>query len=194
MRKIEVKLKGVGEGLLMNSLQAMMEQSESRQKTKKYDDKVEAEKVAYRNAKKELVIPKRCLKACFLNGASFWKIKRKAAKPIIAGCSTIEEKEIVLTTDKGKAIMDYVIDRRPVVVVKARIIRARPLIEKWYAKFHIIYDDSVIDDIQVLQDILEESGKRVGLLDNRPAKYGENGKFVVTSFKELKGEVKEEDI
>jgi hypothetical protein len=191
MKRIEVKIQGVGEGLLMNSPHNMMEESESRKKTKKYIDKEEAEKVAYRNDEKELIIPKRCVKACFLNGASFWKIKRKAAKPIIAGCTTIEEKEIVLTNTKGKAIMDYTIDKRSVVVQRARIIRARPLIENWNATFHIIYDDTIIDDINVLKEILEESGKRVGLLDNRPAKYGENGRFKVVEFKELRGDYQE---
>ncbi len=35
------------------------------------------------------------------------------------------------------------------------------------------------------KEILEEAGQRVGLLDNRPQKYGENGCFKVTKWKEV---------
>ncbi len=80
---------------------------------------------------------------------------------------------------------EYKIDLRPVVVQRARIIRARPCLDNWKLKFHLVYNDDVIQDIEILKSILEEAGQRIGLLDNRPQKYGENGCFKVVSFKSI---------
>lgn len=183
MKKIDIELEGTGEGLLMHSAQNMGEPKTTKNPAKQYDPKIDAEKVAYRNDKGNLVIPARCLKACILNGASWHKFGRKSAKPIIAGCSRIEPSNIELLDPKtGKSLSDYKIDKRPVVVQRARIIRARPLIEKWVIKFTIVYNEVIIGKPDLLREILEEAGQRVGLLDNRPQRYGENGTFKVNKF------------
>ncbi len=148
----------------------------SKNPTRQYDDKVEAEKVAYRMKSKELYIPSRCVKACFVNGASWSKFGRKSAKPIVAGCTRIEPYEIGLGTK------NYVIDKRPVVIQKARIMRARPRLDNWKINFNIVYNANIIKDTTVLNEIFEESGQRIGLLDNRPQKYGENGTFKITKW------------
>ena len=183
-KKIEVVLKGEGAGLLMNSAESMVEEESSTTKnpTKKYDKVGEAEKKAYRNDKGELVIPARCIKASILNAASWIKFGRKAAKPIIAGTTRIGEAEVVLLDLKGKPIKDYKIDLRPVVVNRgSRIIRARPLIKDWVVKFDIIYNSDLLEP-EHLRGIIEDAGQRVGVLDNRPQKLGENGLFTLEKF------------
>lgn len=182
MKKIKVELSGTGEGLLMHSCKEMEEPKAKKNPTKVYDAKVDAEKAAYRNKDGFLYIPSRCLKACIINAASWYKFGKKSAKPIIAGCSRIEQTEIILLDNKGKPIVEYEIDKRPVVVQQSRIIRARPIIKEWKVKFDLVYDDRMIGDVELLNQILEEAGQRVGLLDNRPAKFGENGCFVVSKF------------
>ena len=91
-----------------------------------------------------------------------------------------------MTDSKGKTLTEYKIDTRPVVVQRARIIRARPLMKDWRLKFEIIYDDQLIgttpQELDNIRNVLEDAGKRIGLLDNRPQKYGENGTFEVTKF------------
>lgn len=182
MKKIKIVLKGTGEGLLMHSAQNMEKQAVTKNPTKTYDDKEDAEKVAYRNQKGELYIPSRCMKAAVLNAASWFKFGKKSAKPIIAGCTRIEPAEIILKDGKGKALKEYIIDRRPVVIQKSRIIRARPLIKDWQVEFELLYNDQLIGDVGVIQKVIEESGQRIGLLDNRPQKYGENGTFDLVKF------------
>ena len=182
MKEIEVELKGIGEGLLMHSAAGMTQQKPTKNPAKAYNAEDDAEAVAYRNDKKELYIPARCIKACILNAASWYKFGKNSAKPIIAGCTRLDQSEIVLLDGKGKAIKEYDIDLRPVVVQRARIIRARPLIKEWRVKFKIVYNESIIADTSIIQSILEEAGQRVGLLDNRPQKYGENGTFAVIKF------------
>ncbi|KKL93496.1 hypothetical protein LCGC14_1874090 [marine sediment metagenome] len=176
MKEIDVVIKGTREGLLMHSAQGMVQQSVKKNPAKQYNPKIDAEKVAYRNDDGKLYIPSRCLKASILNAGAWLKIGKKSLKPILAGCTRLEPTEIVLKDDKGKALTEYKIDLRPVVVQRARIIRARPLIKEWVLTFQIIYDE------QIIKDVIEDAGKRIGLLDNRPQKYGENGTFEVVKF------------
>lgn len=182
MKKIKIEIEGTSP-LLMNSCENLMRPTAKKNPTQNYDNKYEAEKVTYRNNKKELIVPSRCLKACLLNASSWYKFGRKSAKQIIAGCTRIEPYELLLLDNKNKNLKKYDIDLRPVVIQKARIIRARPKLNFWRLKFDIIYNDDMIGDVEIIRSILEESGKRIGLLDNRPQKYGENGTFKIISFK-----------
>lgn len=182
MKTINVIVEGVTP-LLMHSAQAMLKKESTKNPTKQYDDKIEAEKVAYRNKKKQLIVPSRCLKACFINGASWRKFGKKSAKPIVAGCTRISPIEIILLDKKDKPMTKYEIDLRTVVIQKARIVRSRPRLDYWKLKFEIIYDERIIKDAEILKLILEESGQRIGLLDNRPQKFGENGCFEITEWK-----------
>jgi len=183
MKKIEVVIEGTAP-LLMHSAENMEETSSTRNPTQQYNQEEEAEKVVYRNAKGNLFVPSRCVKAAILNGASWHKFGKKSAKPIIAGCTRIEPYEIELTDKKGKVIKDYVIDKRPVVIQgRNRILRARPRIDEWQLKFDIIYNEAVaVIRPDTINLVLEEAGQRIGILDNRPQKYGENGTFRVIKF------------
>jgi hypothetical protein len=182
VKRIIVEIEGTSP-LLMHSCENMMQQSATKNPAKNYDPKIEAENVAYRNKSGDLIVPGRCLKACILNAASWYKFGKKSAKQIIAGCTRIEPYEIVLTNKKGKALKKYEIDLRPVVVQRSRIIRSRPRLDEWQLKFDLIYNDDIIGDVKILQSIIEEAGQRIGILDNRPQKYGENGTFELISFK-----------
>ena len=190
MKTIEVLIEGTGQGLLMHSAQNMESAKATKNPAKTYDDEEEAEKVCYRNKDGHLYVPARCIKAAILNAASWYKFGKKSAKQIIAGCTRLEPYEVVLTDSSDKKMKKYVIDRRPVVVQRARIIRARPLIEDWRLAFDLVYNDTMIGKPDLIREILEEAGQRIGLLDNRPQKYGENGTFRVLKFIEKKTKAK----
>lgn len=176
-KKIQVEIEGVGEGLLMHNPDAMSGDVVTKNPAKQYDPKVDAEKAAYRDDNGQLYVPARCIKACLINAASWFKFGKKSAKPIIAGCTSIDPARVSLGTKT------YDIDRRPVVVQRSRIMRARPLLRKWKLKFNIVYNEKMIGETGIILKILEEAGQRIGLLDNRPQRYGENGTFKVTKFK-----------
>jgi hypothetical protein len=61
-------------------------------------------------------------------------------------------------------------------------MRARPRIDEWRLAFRIIYNENLLSDTDLLNRVIEEAGQRIGLLDNRPQKYGENGTFKVIKF------------
>ena len=176
MKKIECEITGQTP-LLMNSPKWMLEEQDTTTiKTQKRDKKEEAEKVAYRKKNDELYIPAAAIKGCILDASSFIKFGKFSAKPIIAGNVRIEPEEI------GLGVKTYDIDIRTVVIQRNRVPKARPRLEKWKVKFDIIYDEEMIPDPAVLKKVLEDGGKRVGVLDFRPKKSGNFGTFKVTKF------------
>jgi hypothetical protein len=73
-----------------------------------------------------------------------------------------------------------VIDRRAVVVQRARIMRERPRFDNWGLSFVIETLDEQLP-VSAIKEILDYAGK-VGLGDYRPR----FGRFIVTEFKEEK--------
>lgn len=185
MKQIEVEIEGVGQGLLMNSCKNMLNEEEIKQSKKTYDPKEEAEKVAYRNKKGNLIVPILAIRACVLNASSAYRAGRQSMKSILAGYTEFGPEEPELLDSKGKPMKKYEIDRRAVVVQRARIIRSRPLVREWKLRFEITYNEEILggpSNLDKIRKIIEESGNRIGLLDHRPQKYGMNGKFKVTKF------------
>ncbi len=178
MRKILVKIRGTTP-LLFNKFTE--EESGGRAK-KKYVDKEEAEKRVYRSkkGKKNLYLPSIWLHKSIISASSFYSIGRKSAATILAGTVRIEPEEIDFGVNK------YEIDKQPVVVQRARIMRVRPKLAKgWKATFEIVYNEKYFNKPDMLKDILIESGERIGIGDSRPQKKGFNGCFEVIEFKEV---------
>lgn len=182
MRKVKVEITGLTP-LLMNSPASMLEDVEEMvMTTKKRDPKEEAEKKAYRLPSGNLYVPSEAIKGSIKNASAYKKFGKYSAKPIIAGSVIIMPNEIDL------GIKNYEIDRRTVVVQKkSRIVRCRPRIDKWKLSFEIMYDDQFISNGEaMIKPILEEAGRRVGILDFRPQNGGSFGMFTVTLWKEMK--------
>jgi len=73
--------------------------------------------------------------------------------------------------------LDWVIDLQPVLVNRARIMRARPRFDKWSLSFEIEnIDERILPEI--LEDVLQEAGRYSGIGDCRP-RYG---RFDVVEF------------
>jgi len=179
MKKVEVEITGTTP-LLMNSAKSMIEDmtKTSRRTTEKVKPEVEAEKVAYRKKDGELYVPAEAVKGCLVGASSYKKFGKYSAKPIISGGVIITPTEIGLGTDK------YDIDLRTVVIQRSRVVKARPKIDNWKITFILQYDETLISDSKIIKPILEEAGKRVGLLDFRPQRLGSFGMFEVTKWNE----------
>ena len=81
-------------------------------------------------------------------------------------------------------INKWEIDRRPVVIQKARIVRARPMFPAWKLSFVMDFDEDEVPK-EVLKEILDYAGRYVGIGDFRPQKGGPFGRFMVTRFKDV---------
>ena len=178
MRTINVEIEGTSP-LLMNryNVEAELDRQKGKRITKTYDSKEEAKKSAYFSKDgKTLIIPNICLYASILNASSFHKINRRSAKSILAGSIKVEPEEVSLETNK------YLIDVRPVVIQRARVLKSRARLDKWKAKFKIIYNDELIADPVIIKTVLKEAGMRIGIMDFRPNKGGFYGCFKITKF------------
>lgn len=176
MKQIKVELTGTNP-ILMNSPKAMLDEAEGiTVKTAKRNIKEEAEKLAYRMKSKELYVPAEAIKGTIINASAYKKFGKYSARPIIAGGITISPTEIGLGTKT------YDLDIRTVVIQRARIVKARPKIEKWKINFIINFDETLIPNAKDIFSILEDAGKRVGILDFRPAKNGSFGTFVISKW------------
>jgi hypothetical protein len=78
-------------------------------------------------------------------------------------------------------LQSYVIDRRPVVVQRSRIVRSRPRLDKWALSFEVDFDENEIPG-SVLKEVFDYAGRRVGIGDFRPACGGPFGRFIVSKF------------
>lgn len=169
--------------ILMNNPRSMMFEDEAKGQvvstTRKRDPIAEAETRAYRMKDKTLYIPAEAIKGCLVNAASYKKFGKYSAKPIIAGCVQILPQQISLNTK------DYDVDERTVVIRgRGRVIRARPMVSNWKLTFTLEYDAGFIASGNLIREILEEGGQRIGIMDFRPAKLGSFGMFRVSKWSE----------
>ena len=180
MKEVNVQIKGITP-LLMNSPKGMLEPEEPLKiKTAKRDRVKEAEKVVYRDKHGVLFVPSTAIKGTIIQASAYKKAGKYALRPIISGGMRIKEQEITLNETK------YEIDLRTGVIQRARIVIARPRLDKWKLNFTIIYDEDLIPDPIIIKTVLIEAGKRVGILAFRPQKNGEFGMFEVTKFEAKK--------
>jgi len=67
---------------------------------------------------------------------------------------------------------------------KGRMMITRPRFNKWDAEFTLILNDDGVPP-EVMNEILEQAGRYVGIGDWRPQTKGVFGKFMITLFKEV---------
>ena len=141
----------------------------------------QAEFSAYRHPEtRELYLPAIALQRALVAGAAYSKGKGRAnlVKPT-AACLQIDGEYLRLGTK------EYTIDSRPVVIpaTKGRVLRHRPRIDRWSVTFTLSYDDTLLSAKQVRQ-IVDDTGKNVGVLDFRPEKKGPFGRFIVDAWRD----------
>jgi hypothetical protein len=138
---------------------------------------------AYSDADGKLYQPAVMIHRAMIRAASSYKMPgggRKAITPLIAGAIAFEPEAIPHLNQ------NWVVDSRTVVVpaTKGRINRHRPRLDKWELRFEMKLMDDRLQPGMV-QRILEDAGRLVGIGDYRPEKTGPYGRFRVAEFKSL---------
>ena len=82
---------------------------------------------------------------------------------------------------------EYTVHKSLVVIpsTKGRILRCRPMLERWQLDFTVSVEEEDISD-EVVKEALKIAGKFCGIGDWRPEKAGKFGKFETISFKEIR--------
>lgn len=148
-----------------------------------------AEKVCYRDAKGNLYLPGPCISRMIREAGAGHKQRgsRKSLKYVIAGAVSVTTETIELfNLDQKHKLNDFEVDSRPVVIpsTKGRIMRHRPRLDEWVAKFTLRVNEDLIDP-QTAQQLLVEGGVQLGIGDFRPEKGGPFGTFNVVEWKEV---------
>src|SRR5574343_76832 len=99
-------------------------------------------------------------------GKKFGKMFGTAA---IKGSVFIAEPFATIVGPNGKPLERYTIDRRPVVVGKARVLRCRPCFNDWRLSLALEIDTAILRP-QDVKDALALAGRIVGIGDYRPEK------------------------
>lgn len=148
----------------------------------------EAEKVVYRNGKREFYFPGAAIARLLREAGGGHKLKgtRKSAKYVVPAAVLVLADEIVIRNGDGKTpAKDFEVDSRPVTIpaTKGRVMRHRPRFDEWSATFPLRVNEMLLPP-DFVQQLLTEGGQQIGIGDFRPEKGGPFGTFNVTSWKE----------
>lgn len=177
MKQIEATIEGISP-LLMHRFPMTEDNVKSKAKNQRQTQD-DVESYLYLDHNKLLVQPSTHIVS---------SLKKAGAKFQIPGQGKLTYKNLM---GSGAVIIDpdmiphihqkWEIDRRPVVVQRARIVRSRPILNKWRLSFSVDYDDDEISK-DTLKELFDFAGRRVGIGDFRPEKGGPFGRFIVTKF------------
>lgn len=132
--------------------------------------------------KESVGFPADNVKGSMIIASGAYKAGKTKLTPFVAGSVYLEPAMLSFNTKK------YEIDTRRAVVQRQGILRSRPRLPKWQLAFDLVVDDDFpVRELDVLNQILAEAGRRVGVGDYRPAKKGWFGKFKITKWKERNG-------
>lgn len=170
-QKIRVRVKGI-RPLLQN---AFSEDDGSSKKGKIYRDMDEANKRLILNEDGIVCQPSIHFEASLVKSATDFKFSGKKSYKEAFRAGVFVEPILIPHINQ-----QWVVDRQTVVVQKARIMRCRPRFDDWELEFTIRIADDRIQPL-VLEDILRNSGKYIGVGDYRPR----FGLFDVSEFEIL---------
>lgn len=151
--------------------------------------KDQAEQKIYLGHDGQPMIPQPNLFRCIIDGGTFFKAGKSKVTTqktsMIPACVGIEAIEIPLRSEQG-----WQVDTRAVRIPSTggRILCHRPVFNDWSLSFEAEIDTDLISP-KLFREIIDAAGKRIGLGDFRPACKGPFGKFVVTSWAVVAGEV-----
>ena len=143
----------------------------------------EAEPKLYIGTKGVPIIPQPNLFRCIIDAGKFFKNGKSKVttlkSSLIPACVELEGIEFEI-----KHKEPWEVDSRPIVnpVTGGRIPCHRPKFNDWALEFTLILDTELMG-ADLLRDIIDSAGKRIGLGDFRPDRKGPFGRFVVVYWK-----------
>lgn len=141
------------------------EEPVSRRTVNNYDNNELVKKALYTDGDGNIVQPAIHIEACMIKAASSFRFQGKKTFKDVFKSGVFVHPELILHQNQH-----WVMDEKPVVINKSRIIRARPRFDDWSLEFEIEITDERITHT-MLQMILSEAGKYHGIGDFRP-RYG----------------------
>ena len=132
------------------------------------------------------IIPQPNLFRCIMDGGIFFKAGKSKVttqkSSMIPACLDMAEAYYPLLHKQP-----WKVDTRPVRIpaTGGRILRHRACFDDWALEFEMVLDETMLS-AKLMREIVDASGKRIGIGDFRPGCKGPFGKFVVTKWVESK--------
>ncbi len=175
--RAEVTIEGVADLLFHRWNNEAVEEKAKAAKgstAKKTDD---VESYVYRTPGGNIALPGEYLRQATIHAAKFRqdpRSPRKSAMDLFKAAIV----SLTVAADLGSETWDY-LDRRRVVVQRAAVTRTRPaMLTGWRATFQLMCNLPEYIPPQVLNEVIANAGRLVGVGDFRPT----YGRFVVTNF------------
>lgn len=154
--------------------------------------RVAAERAAHRLPSGVLYFPGAAVAGLLREMGSSYKQKgsRKSLKYVLPAGVLVVEDAIPLLGKTDDPLTDFEVDSRPVVIraTQGRIMRHRPRLDEWRARFTLRINENVID-VATVRQLLMEGGVSNGIGDFRPQKGGPFGTFHLVSWEEVRSPV-----
>jgi hypothetical protein len=145
----------------------------------------QAEKAAYKMPGGQLYIPGAAFKGALKTAGGDFKLRssKRSVRYMVPMAIQIPESCIYLTI-KNKPAKKYEIDIQRGVNPKTHgaIVIVRPRLDVWEASFTIVLDQEVLQE-DLVKNMLEAAGRKVGVGDYRVEKGGHYGQFEITKWK-----------
>ena len=186
MKRIKTVIEGVSPLICNKFTDAAMESATKGSRRSTNGDKgspmEQAEQKLYIGHEGKPMIPNPNLFRSIMDGGVFFKTGKRQVTTqktsIIPACLFIEETEIPIE-HKDPWRVDTRAVRNP--NSSGRIATHRPMFDDWRLTFNMTLDDSIIG-IQLLREVVDAAGSRIGLGDFRPSCKGPYGRYKVVSW------------
>ncbi len=191
MASVSVSIRGIS-ALLQHAFGAAFENEDvaRTQVIQHGNPREQAEAVTYRDDKRKVYFPGAAIARLLREAGTSHKLKgsRRSVKFVVPSGVLVPDDRIYILTSAGKLREDFEVDSRPVTIpsTKGRIMRHRPRWDAWTARFCLEIDPTVLP-VELVHQLLEEGGRRVGIGDYRPEKGGPFGRFEILSWEVLPG-------
>jgi len=200
---VRVEIKGRYPGLLMHNIQSLPITSPKSGMKQKGEEKMCqheialddpcatcAESMTYRDEAGNLAIPATNLYIMLVNtgkGKTSGKGNEKVYLSKHVASTVRIEPDFITLTEGGKPLRKFDVDSRYVRIQgRGRVIRHRPLLRSWTARFWLIYEKAAYAGglAETLKDLFLIASRRVGILEYRPEHYGPFGRFDIVKWEE----------
>lgn len=145
---------------------------------KEYKDEEEARLRLYLDPDGNYCHPAQAFPKSMVAAVAGKKFGKMFATSAIKGSVFITEPFAILEDEYGEPAKQYTIDKRPVVIGKARVLRCRPCWKNWKMRLPLEIDTAILQPAQV-RESLALAGRIKGIGDYRPEKGGGFGRFRV---------------
>jgi hypothetical protein len=146
----------------------------------------QAEQACYRDGEDFCYFPGQAIARLLREAGSSHKQRgsRRSVKYLVPAAVIVPDDAIHILDAEGKKVDDFEVDSRPVTIpaTKGRIMRHRPRWDEWTATFALDIDDTVLPE-ELIHQLLEEGGRRIGIGDYRPESGGPFGRFSIVEWR-----------